>query len=121
LNTDQKHHLWLARSKGESMKSLETITLGLALSISAFAAASGMPQAPSDTQSQKQADSKLSRASHPALPDRGQRVFQQNCARCHSAPEGLSPSAAGAVARHMRVRANLSEADFRALLHFLNP
>ena len=103
------------------MKSLETITLGLALSISALAAASGIPQAQSDSQSQAQTNSKLSRASHPATPDRGQRVFQQNCARCHSAPESLSPSASGAVVRHMRVRANLSEADFRALLHFLNP
>jgi cytochrome c5 len=103
------------------MKSLETITLGLALSISAIAAASSMPPAQSDSQPKTQTNSKLSRASHPATPDRGQRVFQQNCARCHSAPENLSPSAAGAVARHMRVRANLSEADFRALLHFLNP
>ena len=103
------------------MKSLKTIALGLALSISALAAASSMPHAQSGTQSQPQPSSKLSRSSHPASPDRGQRVFQQNCARCHSAPESLSPSASGAVARHMRVRANLSEADFRALMHFLNP
>jgi len=103
------------------MKSLKTITLGLALSISAFAAASSMLHAQSDSQSQSHSDSKLSRSSHPASPDRGQRVFQQNCARCHAAPENLSPNAAGAVARHMRVRANLSESDFRALLHFLNP
>ncbi|MBS1806334.1 MAG: hypothetical protein JST28_23570 [Acidobacteria bacterium] len=102
------------------MKSLEAITLGLAISISAIAAASSMPQGQSD-QSQNQPSSRLSRSSHPASPDRGQRVFQQNCARCHSAPESFAPSAAGAVARHMRVRANLSEADFRALLHFLNP
>jgi len=103
------------------MKSLKTITLGLALSISAFAAASSMLHAQSDSQSQSHSDSKLSRSSHRASPDRGQRVFQQNCARCHAAPENLSPSAAGAVARHMRVRANLSESDLRALLHFLNP
>jgi cytochrome c5 len=103
------------------MKSLESITLGLAVSISALAAASSMPSAQSDSQSQAQSTSKLSRSSHPATPDRGQRVFQQNCARCHSAPENLGPSVSGAVARHMRVRANLSDADFRALLHFLNP
>ena len=103
------------------MKSLETITFGLALSISALAAASSMPHFQSDSQSQPQTTSKLSRSSHPATPDRGQRVFQQNCARCHSAPQGFAPSASGAVARHMRVRANLSEADFRALMHFLNP
>jgi len=101
------------------MKSLETITLGLALSVSAIAAASSMAHVQSESQSQP--NSKLSRSSRPASPERGQRVFQQNCARCHSAPEGFSPSASGAVARHMRVRANLSEAEFRALLHFLNP
>jgi len=100
------------------MKSLETITLALALSISGLAAASSMPHAQADAQS---TSSKLSRSTHPASPDRGQRVFQQNCARCHSAPEGFPPSASPAVARHMRVRANLSDADFRALLHFLNP
>ena len=103
------------------MKSLESITLGLALSISALAAASSMSHAQSGNQSPSQSNSKLSRSSHPATPDRGQRVFQQNCARCHSAPESLSPSVSGAVARHMRVRANLSDADFVALLHFLNP
>jgi cytochrome c5 len=51
----------------------------------------------------------------------GQRVFEQNCARCHSAPEGFSPSISGTIARHMRVRANLSQDDERALLKFLNP
>ena len=103
------------------MKSLETITLALALSISGLAAAARMPKAQTDSASQTHPSSRLSRSSHPATPDRGQRVFQQNCARCHSAPENLSPSASGAVARHMRVRANLSDADFIALLHFLNP
>jgi len=103
------------------MKSIETIALGLALSITGIAAAASMPHAQSDSKSQTHSSSRLSRSSHPASPDRGQRVFQQNCARCHSAPEGLSPSASGAVARHMRVRANLSDADFIALLHFLNP
>jgi len=51
----------------------------------------------------------------------GERVFQQNCSRCHAAPEGFSPSIAGTVARHMRVRASLSREDEEALLRFLNP
>jgi cytochrome c5 len=51
----------------------------------------------------------------------GQRVFDQNCSRCHNAPEGFSPRIAGTVARHMRVRANLSKEDEQALLRFLNP
>jgi mono/diheme cytochrome c family protein len=51
----------------------------------------------------------------------GQQVFNQNCSRCHNAPEGFSPRIAGTVARHMRVRAGLSEEDEQAILRFLNP
>jgi cytochrome c5 len=51
----------------------------------------------------------------------GQRVFQQNCARCHNSPEGFPPSITVTVARHMRVRANLSEKQYQALLTFFNP
>jgi cytochrome c2 len=51
----------------------------------------------------------------------GQKVFEQNCGRCHNAPQGFSPSISGTVSRHMRVRANLSQADYEALLRFLNP
>jgi cytochrome c5 len=53
--------------------------------------------------------------------DRGQQVFNQNCSRCHNAPEGFSPSISGTIPRHMRVRAGLSEEDYKALLKFLNP
>jgi cytochrome c5 len=52
---------------------------------------------------------------------RGQRVFNQNCARCHDAPQGFPPQISGTVLRHMRVRANLSASDEKALLHFMNP
>jgi cytochrome c5 len=103
------------------MKLLKATSLGLVLSITALAMASSSSRAQTDTQAKSTASSRLSRSGHPVTPDRGQRVFQENCGRCHSAPEGLSPSASGAVARHMRVRANLSEADFKALLHFVNP
>jgi mono/diheme cytochrome c family protein len=58
---------------------------------------------------------------HAANADRGQQVFDQNCSRCHNAPDGFSPRIAGTVAMHMRVRANLSKADYKALLRFLNP
>ena len=51
----------------------------------------------------------------------GQRVFAENCSRCHNAPQGFSPRIAGTISRHMRVRANLSAEDERALLRFLNP
>ena len=56
-----------------------------------------------------------------AKPDRGQQVFAENCSRCHNAPEGFSPHISGTIARHMRVRANLSDDDYQALRRFLNP
>jgi cytochrome c2 len=54
-------------------------------------------------------------------PSRGEIVFQQNCSRCHNAPQGFPPQISGSIARHMRVRASLSAADEKALLKFLNP
>jgi cytochrome c5 len=52
---------------------------------------------------------------------RGQKVFQQNCSRCHDAPEAFPPQISATILRHMRVRASLSDADEKALLHFMNP
>jgi cytochrome c5 len=60
-------------------------------------------------------------APSPAASDPGERVFKQNCSRCHDAPQGFSPRISGTVIRHMRVRASLSEQDERQILHFLNP
>jgi cytochrome c5 len=76
-----------------------------------------------------QAKSAQDKSQPPAAPktvqaadqDRGQQVFNQNCSRCHNAPEGFSPRISTTVAKHMRVRANLSEADYKALVRFLNP
>jgi cytochrome c5 len=56
-----------------------------------------------------------------AHPEEGERVFQQNCSRCHTAPDGFSSRISGTVARHMRVRASLSQHDEQELLRFLNP
>jgi mono/diheme cytochrome c family protein len=71
-----------------------------------------LPQAPAGTP-------------NPALAhqseDAGQRVFEQNCARCHNAPEGFPPSITGTIVRHMRVRASLSQEEEQELLHFFNP
>jgi hypothetical protein len=53
--------------------------------------------------------------------DAGQRKFEANCSRCHTAPDQLSPSLTGTVVRHMRVRANLSAQDERDILKFLAP
>lgn len=75
---------------------------------------------------QSQADQQSPRARHPepsktGASDHGQKVFRQNCARCHDAPQGFPPQISGAVLRHMRVRASLSASDEAALLRFLNP
>jgi cytochrome c5 len=61
------------------------------------------------------------KAVHATNPDRGQQVFDQNCTRCHNTPDGFSPNISATISMHMRLRANLSEADYKALLHFLNP
>jgi cytochrome c5 len=53
--------------------------------------------------------------------NRGEQVFHQNCYRCHQEPRGFSPSISGTIAKHMRVRASLSDEDYKALLKFLNP
>jgi mono/diheme cytochrome c family protein len=58
---------------------------------------------------------------HLVNPTRGQQVFNQNCFRCHRTPEGFSPRISASIARHMRVRAGLGDADYKALLQFLNP
>ena len=57
----------------------------------------------------------------PQQEDDGQRIFEQNCSRCHNAPEGFSPRITGTIVRHMRVRASLSKHDEEQLLHFFNP
>jgi hypothetical protein len=54
-------------------------------------------------------------------PNEGERVFKQNCSRCHTEPDGFSSRISGTIVRHMRVRASLSQQDEKELLHFLNP
>ncbi len=84
----------------------------------AATAAMGQAKDPSPQAIQNRVSPK---AVQPKNPDRGQQVFNQNCSRCHNAPEGFPPSVSGTIARHMRVRASLSESDYKALLQFLNP
>lgn len=61
------------------------------------------------------------KAASSAQSSRGQQVFEQNCSRCHNAPQGIPPQISATVIRHMRVRASLSAADEKALLQFMNP
>jgi cytochrome c5 len=51
----------------------------------------------------------------------GERLFEQNCSRCHNAPDGFSSRISQTVLHHMRVRASLSKHDEEELLRFLNP
>jgi mono/diheme cytochrome c family protein len=57
----------------------------------------------------------------PQQEDDGERIFKQNCSRCHNEPEGFSPRISATIVRHMRVRASLSKHDEEELLHFFNP
>jgi cytochrome c2 len=103
------------------MKHLERVMLGLPLLAATFAIGASVAAGQADSsqqQSQNKASPKAVRATN---QDRGQQVFEQNCARCHNAPESFSSSISGTVAMHMRVRARLSDADYKALRRFLNP
>jgi mono/diheme cytochrome c family protein len=53
--------------------------------------------------------------------NRGERVFKQNCSRCHNPPQGIPPRITGSTLLHMRVRASLSAADEKAVLRFMHP
>jgi cytochrome c5 len=83
-----------------------------------------LPQAVSQVHpSLTQTSKKQGAASSPSQPhaDEGERIFEQQCSRCHNAPEGFSPRISGTIVRHMRVRASLSKHDEEELLHFFNP
>jgi cytochrome c5 len=88
-----------------------------------FLAATSSFASPAQTSSSRSKDSQAGKTeSKPANEQsRGERVFQQNCSRCHNAPQGFPPQISASIARHMRVRASLSAADEKALLKFLNP
>jgi hypothetical protein len=58
---------------------------------------------------------------HTEVGNIGERKFQENCSRCHNAPEAFPPRISGTIVRHMRVRASLSEEDAREILRYLNP
>lgn len=76
---------------------------------------------PSQAAAQKDSHKNTSSQNSNQVQEDGQRVFDQNCSRCHTAPDGFSPRISKTVVRHMRMRANLSADDERALLRFFNP
>jgi len=103
------------------MKHLEGIMLGLPLLAAVLAIGGSVAVGQTDSPVQQSHNKTSPKAVPAANQDRGQQVFEQNCNRCHHAPEGLPSSISGTVAMHMRVRAGLSDADYKALRRFLNP
>jgi cytochrome c5 len=95
--------------------SKNTVAVGMLFLLSV---ATAVAQSPEKQPEQKKTQATINKT-HDDNP--GQRVFDQNCSRCHNAPEGFSPHVSGTIARHMRVRAQLSEHDYQELLRFLNP
>lgn len=101
---------------------MKWVALMLLLGSTAIGVASVVAQKPEASNQKPQHHASSSAAtSQRAAPERGAEVFEQNCSRCHNAPQGFSSHISGTIATHMRVRANLSDRDYKALLHFLNP
>jgi hypothetical protein len=84
----------------------------LLASVCAFA--TGLPQNNAPVQAKPQESKVLNQS-------KGERLFKQECSRCHTAPEGFSPRISGTIVRHMRVRASLSQQQEEELLRFFNP
>ena len=103
------------------MKHWERTMLGLPLLAASLAIGASVAVGQPDSPPQQSKNKASAKAVHASSRDRGQQVFEQNCARCHNAPEGFSSSISGTVAMHMRVRAGLSDADYKALRQFLSP
>jgi cytochrome c5 len=59
------------------------------------------------------------KAQDPAIA--GEKIFQQNCVRCHTPPMVLNPRVTGTIIDHMRVRARLSRKEQQLLLKYLAP
>jgi cytochrome c2 len=95
--------------------------LALVLSLTTVSATSrAQQQSPPRAQPAK-TDRKAAPTPGQQHPEVGQLVFEQNCSRCHTTPDGFSSRISGTVVMHMRVRASLSQADAQALLRFFNP
>jgi mono/diheme cytochrome c family protein len=67
----------------------------------------------------------MAAAANPAKPPQsertpdGEEAYRTNCTRCHNTPPSLTERQTRVVVSHMRVRANLTESDAKAILHYL--
>jgi mono/diheme cytochrome c family protein len=109
--------------EGQTAMTRPSIVAAAALMLgTAFTSIYAFSQSPSrDNAPARVADAKKAPQAGSSHPSEGQRIFQQNCSRCHAAPEGFSPRISGTVVRHMRMRASLSQKEEQELLRFLNP
>jgi len=46
-------------------------------------------------------------------------AYKNNCLRCHSSVQAYSPEKTETIVMHMRVRANLTDQESRAILEYL--
>jgi hypothetical protein len=46
-------------------------------------------------------------------------AYKNNCMRCHSSVQEYSPAQTATLVTHMRVRANLTEGETKAILQYL--
>ncbi|HET9280654.1 MAG TPA: cytochrome c [Candidatus Angelobacter sp.] len=49
----------------------------------------------------------------------GEKRFRSNCGRCHTAPPKFPSRMMATIVRHMRVRANITDADMRLILRYM--
>jgi len=100
---------------------LHRYAIAIALLTSSFACVAQTQSKPAQKgqQAAQQNSTPAQKQNH--VQSEGERVFKENCARCHNPPDGFSPRISGTVAMHMRVRAALSEHDMQELIRFFNP
>jgi cytochrome c5 len=92
------------------------------MGVAAFCLAMGAAQSQQDSAAGRQTSKTQPVTTTAVLPANvGEVKFQQNCSRCHSAPQELSARITGTVVLHMRTRASLSKADAEAILKYLAP
>ena len=96
-----------------------SITLGAGLL--AFVAVPAFSAPGSDSKHESQAAETQTQKLGKDQESIGQKKFNQNCSRCHKAPQAFPPNISGTILKHMRVRASLSQQDERDILRFLNP
>ncbi len=103
------------------MKNMRSCSKYALLPLAIFLLGSLLAWAQAATSGQNAGQASSTQHTTPTATDRGERVFQANCGRCHNPPEQISPRITGTVLRHMRERALLSPQDERDLLKFLAP